>query len=117
GYNTLLDGPTFDRLDIDPVAVVLERNHDEAVGVARLESQATDRGLADSQTGVGRFDAVIDGIADQMQQRIADLFDHRTIKLGVLTLDDEVDLLPLLAGDITHDARQPTEDRLDGQHA
>src|SRR5207244_5664624 len=66
---------------------------------------------------LGLFDAVVDGVADQVQQRIADLFDHRTIELGVLALDDEVDLLALLTRDIAYDARQPTENGLERQHA
>src|SRR5205085_3482542 len=112
-----LDRLALDRLDVDAAAVVLERYHDEAIGVLGRELQAAYRWLARCDSLLGQLDTVIDGVADQVQQRIANLFDDRAIQLGVLALENEIDLLALLGSNVAHDARKAVEDALDRQHA
>ena len=40
-----------------------------------------------------RFDAMVDRVAQQVHDRVADLVEHRAIELDLLALDDELDLL------------------------
>ena len=54
-------------------------------------------GLAPGQPLVGGLDAVIDGIAHQVRQRVADGLDDRLVQLGLLPL--QVDARLLAAGD------------------
>ena len=74
-------------------------------------------GLAGGKAIFGRFNAVVEGVADQVAQRIADLFEDGSVELGLLALDDELDFLVELGGDVSHDTREAVEDRLDRQHA
>ena len=60
---------------------------------------------------------MIGRVADQVHQRIADLFDDRSVHLGVFAFDDELDLFALFGGDVAHDPRQPIENALHRQHA
>ena len=42
---------------------------------------------------LGHFQAVIDGVAQQMDERVVDLLDDRAVELGFLAFDHEVDFL------------------------
>ncbi len=65
--------------------------------VPRRERDLSCWDLSGSNSIVGRFDAVIDGIADEMDERIVQLFDDGLIELGVLALHDQFDLLAEIA--------------------
>ena len=73
--------------------------------------------LAKRASLLGRLDAVVQGVADQVAQRVADLFQDGPVELGLLAFDDQLDLLVQAHGDVAHDAREAVEDGLDGQHA
>ncbi len=63
------------------------------------------------------LDAVIDGVADHVHQRIAELLDDELVDLGLGAGDDEVHLLAVLARDLPHDARQLVERLAERHHA
>ena len=69
------DSFALDRLNIDAFTVILERNDDEAVRVSGREPQTARTGLATCHPLRRRLDAMVDGITNQVQQRIADLLD------------------------------------------
>ena len=60
----------------------------------------------------GRFDAVVDGVADHVGQRFGKLVDDRLVDFGVFTLGDQADRLAGHVGDFADDARHALEDRL-----
>jgi len=60
---------------------------------------------------------VVDGVAHQVHERVADLLDHGLVELGVGAADDELDLLAELARDVAHHAREAVEDLADRRHA
>ena len=70
--------------------------------------------LGDS--GGGRFDAVIDGVAQQMGERIADGFDQRPIEFRVGPIDHQLHLFPAGHGQIAHDPRKLAEHLIDRLH-
>jgi hypothetical protein len=49
-------------------------------------------------TRASAFDAVIDGVPEHVDERIADLVEHRAIELDLFAFDDELDLLAKRAG-------------------
>ena len=49
-----------------------------------VEAHGRLRRLARGHPLVGRLDAVVDGVADQVQQRVAELLEHAAVELGVL---------------------------------
>ena len=65
----------------------------------------------------GRLDAVVDAVPDQVDERLADLVDDRLVDAGVLALQDQLDVLAGLAGEVAHQAREALEDVADGEHA
>ena len=65
------------------------------------------RGLARRAAAVGRLDAVVDGVADQVDQRVLQPFQHRPVELDVAPLDDQLDLLAAGLGQVADDPIQP----------
>jgi hypothetical protein len=82
---------------------------------------------AELQGGVGHFpsllahlrpfNAMIDAIAHQMRQGITNCFQDGFIKLHLLALDDQRDLLPQFLRQITHQALKLVEDIAKGLQA
>ena len=101
---------------VDPRPVVHQRDHDLARLLRGREQEGAGRRLAAGHAGRGGLDAVVDGVADEVHERLADLVDHRLVHPGVLALQDELDLLALLAGEVAHQPREALEDVADGQH-
>ena len=64
----------------------------------------------------GRLDAVVHAVADHVHERLADLVDDRLVDAGGLALEDQLDLLALLARQVAHQPREALEDVADGQH-
>jgi len=68
-------------------------------------------------TTSGAADAVVEGVAHEMAQRVADFFEDGPVELGFLALDDQLHFLVQAHGDIADDSWEAVEDGLDGQHA
>ena len=60
---------------------------------------------------------MVDGVAQQMDDRIADLVEHRPIQLDLLAIDVEGDLLAERLRGVAHETREPIEDLPDGHHS
>ena len=73
--------------------------------------------LALCLTGIGALNTVVEGVAQKMHDRIADLIDNGTVKFRLLTLDGEVDLLPQFLRYVAHHAREAVEHGTDRNHA
>ena len=63
------------------------------------------RRLAGSLALHRHFDTMIDGIADEVDQRVGQIFDHGLVDFGFLTRQHQFDILAQLAGQIAGDAR------------
>ena len=70
------------------------------------EAQEADFALAVLEASGGLFDPVIDGIADDVGQRIADHLDHFAVELDLSSLEIDHDLLAQFIGQIAHEARK-----------
>ena len=66
---------------------------------------------------LGRLDAVIERVADDVHQRIGELLDHHLVELRVLAAQHELDLFVQLARDLAHGARELRVDLPDRHHA
>ena len=69
-------------------------------------------GLAGGGALLGRLEAVVDGVADHVRQRVGQPLDDRLVDLGVFALGDQADRLAGHVGDLAHDARHALEHRL-----
>ncbi len=83
------DQPALDRLAahafrIDAAAVVADLDVDLAAFVEGAQRHDALARLAARRRGLRRLDAVIDGVADDVRQRILDGLDDRLVELGLL---------------------------------
>ena len=102
---------------IEAGAVILDLDDNAAAFVKRIQFQGAGVALAGGQALSGSFQAVVERVAHQMDQRVANLFQHGLVELGVLTGELQLDFLAELAGQIVHQARKAVERKADGQHA
>ena len=68
-------------------------------------------------TRIGALNTMVERVAQEMHDRITDLVDNGTVKLSLLTLDREVDVLAKFLRYITHHAWEAIEHSTDWNHA
>ncbi|MNP09988.1 hypothetical protein D3C76_1021180 [compost metagenome] len=90
--------------------VIAQLQHQHAGLVRRPDSDHSLGRLAGEDAPLRRFDAVVDGIAQQMHQGRFEFLQHIAIDLGFLALDFQAHLLTQRAAQIAHHACLP------GQH-
>ncbi|MNZ93045.1 hypothetical protein D3C78_1120990 [compost metagenome] len=73
--------------------------------------------FAGRQPGLGGFNAVIHGVAQQVHEWVADFFHHGLVQLGLCAADDQVDVLAQFLADIAHHPTEAVEGFADGDHA
>ena len=101
---SVLDGHAADVLGIDAPPVVGDVEHDGVALLIGIERHAADGVLAHGPPLIRRLDAVIEGVADDVHERIGQLLDHHLVELRVLAAQHELDLLGQLAGQLAHRA-------------
>ena len=104
-------------LAVDALAVVDDVDQDLVARLTRRDRQQADLALARLAPVGGGLDAMIDRVADDVGQRIADHFDHFAIELDVTALDIDHDLLAELTRKVADQARDGDEQILDPLHA
>src|SRR5262249_17533571 len=102
---------------VHAAAVVAHLDADVAAAVAGIELQVAIGRFALANAHVRLLDAVVDAVADEMDQRIADLLEHGFVELGLLTGHGEFDLFAEALREVAHHARETAEDEADRQHA
>src|SRR3546814_5481728 len=65
---------------------------------------------------IRRFKTMIEAVANQMRERIADLLDHALVEFGALADQLQAHLLAKLAGEIVDHAREAREHRRSEEH-
>jgi len=60
---------------------------------------------------------VVDGVSQQVHQRVAQLVDDGLVQFGVLAMSHQLDLLAQLVGQVSDEASEAIEGGADGQHA
>ena len=60
---------------------------------------------------------MVDGVADQVDQRIGQALDHGLVEFGVFAGGDELDVLVEIAAEIVHQAAEAAEQGADRHHA
>ena len=111
------DGFLDQLFSVDAATVVLDIDEDLVAGLTRGHAEQSNLALA-GLPAIGRFfDAMIDGVPDNVGQRIADHLDHFAIQLDVAALNIDQHLLVEFRGEVADHARQPHEQILDPLHA
>ena len=73
-------------------------------------------GLPAATRSSDAFEAVVERVADEVHERIAERVDHGAVELGVLAHELQVDLLAELGREVAHEPREAQEDGLHGDH-
>ena len=102
--------------DVDATAVVADRNDDTVAPMRRGEPHRGHLRLATAQPHVGRFDPVVDGIADKMDERVAKFVDHSLVEFGLLSRKLERHALAELVRDVADRPLEPVQQRADRHH-
>ena len=115
-HQPLLDGPAAHLVDVDPAPVVHDGEDHLVRFLGRGQEQGAGRRLAAGHPHVGGLDAVVDTVADHVDEGLAELVDDGLVDPGLLALEDQLDLLALLARQVAHEAGKALEDVPDGKH-
>ncbi len=104
------DQPAFtcfleNALGIDPRAVVTHLDDDPSAAMLGRKPYRAFLGFARGRTRFRRFDAVIDGVANDMGERIAQTLDDRTVDLGVFADHFKAGFLSSLRRQFPHQPR------------
>ena len=118
---TLRNHSLLDRLSANLVRInarTVIRDHDDDVIslMTRNESDLADARFPLCLTRIGALNTVVEGVAQKVHDRIPDLIDNGAVKLCLLALDGEVDLLPQFLGHIAHHTRESVEHSTDRNH-
>ena len=74
------------------------------------------RGLAGRDALLRAFEAVVERVAHEVHERVAERVDHGAVELGVLADEVELDLLAELGREVAHEPREAQEDGLHRDH-
>ena len=108
----------FDQLlAVDAAAVVLDVDQNLVARLAGGDGEDADLALAGLHPLGRGLDAVVDGVADDVGQGIADHLDHLAVELDVAALDIDQHLLAELGRQVADHPRQRDEQILDPLHA
>ena len=112
-----LDGLLLDPCDVNPGSVIADFDVDLSAFVIGAKGQFARRWFARSHPGVGRFDAVVAGVPNQVDQRILDGLDDGPVELRLGSVHVQPDLFAERDCHVAHHAWQFVPDRPDGLHA
>ena len=104
------DNALFHRLGahlcaVDTAAIVADPHEDACALLFGRQADRATRRLAGGAALVGTFDAMADGVADHVGQRVADLLDDALVDLGRFPRNLELDRLACGVGQIAQHAR------------
>src|SRR5579863_4558414 len=102
---------------VETGAVVAHFDDDVAALVKRRKLERARLLLAGGKAPIRDFETVVERVAHQVHQRIADLLEHGFVEFGAFAGQLELDFLAELARQIVHDTRKAVEREADRQHA
>src|ERR1700744_5433781 len=114
---SFFDGFAADFVGVETAAIVGNLDDDLAAFVIGAEKEAAFGGFADGDAAFGLFDAVIDGISNDVRGRIFDRLDDGLVEFGFFAFHLDAHLFAAHRSDVAHGARKFAPDVADGLHA
>ena len=102
---------------VHSATVVADLDHHLVTLVEGMQADCALVGFAGGASRRRGFDAVIHGIADQVNQRFGKRVEQALVEIGFLAADLEGDVLSAELRDIAHQARETAEQLVDRHHA
>ena len=109
--------PGADRVQVEPAPVVLNRQLDHPAAQAGSHEHLTARRLVAGDALARRLDAVVDRVAHDVQQRVAQPLHKLAIHLDVVAGDHELHLFAEAARQIAHAALESLRGLAQRHHA
>jgi len=106
GHEAAVHGPGPQLLDIDAPAIVGERDVEHAGPVTGLQSHGGERRLAGGRAFRRGFDAMVEGVADQVRERRLQLVEDVAVDARLLAAHLPANLLAQRAGQIANEPRK-----------
>ena len=116
GDQAALERLPGDPRGIDAATVVADGDDNVAAGVAGGDLEDAGLLLAGRTALVRHLQSVVERVADEVHERIAEHVDDGAVELGVLAGQHQLHLLAELRGQVADEAREAQEDGLDGDH-
>ena len=110
-------GPAANRRAVEAGAVVLHLDEDVGAGMDGVQTDRPPARLAGRPALFRALDAVIEGIAQQMNQGIVEALDHGLVEFGFGAGGLQLDVLAEFPGEVPDQALEFAERASDGQHA
>ena len=107
--------PNFLRIDAAPV--VADLDHHLVALVIRVQPDCSLRRLSRLCAAPRRLDAMADGVAHQVRERLGNGIQNAFVEIGFLPADDQFDFASALPRDVPHHAREAAEQLIDRHHA
>ncbi len=101
---------------VDAVAVVPDLDHDAAAGVAGGDRQRAGGRLAGRDSLLRRLEAVVERVADEVDEWVAEGVDDGPVELGLAAEEFQLDLLAEFHREVSHKAREAHEHDVDRDH-
>ena len=115
--DALRDRLLDDHREIDAVAIIADLDDHLVALMIGVEADGSFGRFTGGSALQRRLDAVIDGVAQQVHHGLGQRVQNALVEVGILALDDDVDLAAGLFGGVTHHPGQTAEHLLDGHHA
>ncbi len=110
------NGLALDLVNVEAPAVVAHVDEDLVAALVGVHGDMGRFRLAKLFPLPGGFNAVVNSVPEQVQERLADGVDDFLVQFGFLTLDGEFDILVEFLGEVPHQAAETREDLADGNH-
>ncbi len=116
GHDAALDRHPRDLVRVYAGAVVGDLDDDVSTLVVGAEGQHALRRLAEPQPLLGLLHAVVDGVADEVGERVLDRLEKAAVELGLPADHGQPDLLAAGRGQVPHDPGQLGPQVIDRLH-
>ena len=103
--------------EIDAAAVIAHFDDDLGALMIGVEIDRAARGLAGGDAFFGVLDAVVDGVANEVHQRLGERVENALVEISVLAGEFESHVLAALLGDVANERGKAAEELFDGHHA
>ena len=99
------------------MAVVRDLDMDLRAGVSGSKDKPSTGRFAESAALLGRLNAMIDGVADEVDEGIGDLVDDAFVEFGIAANGEKIDLFAEFSGQVADQTPVTGEGGLDREHA
>ena len=102
---------------VDAAPVVFDLDVDMVAALVGVQPNKTLAGFPGLGAVGGGLDAVIDGVANDVHQGVAQFLDHLLVEFGVGAVDVELDLLAAFLRELAHDSQELVKNLPERHHA